>query len=139
MWTMAATKRKKRPPEIATNFIRRLKELRDEKGWSQGDLAERLGVRRTSVANYEQGVSFPPLPALEKLAKLFGVSLDGLVWGADPPEQAIHDRTLLAIFQRMEKLSYRAKASLVDIIEAVLDREERAEQGRSGQGSTRAA
>lgn len=138
MWTMATAKRKKRPPEIATHFIRRLKELREQKGWSQGDLAEKLGVKRTSVANYEQGISFPPLPALEKLATLFGVSLDGLVWGSQSPEQAIHDRTLLAIFQRMDRLNYRAKASLVDIIEAVLDREERDERRRPA-SSSRAA
>lgn len=105
--------------------MRRLKELREQKGWNQGDLAEKLGVKRTSVANYEQGVSFPPLPALEKLAKVFGVSLDGLVWGTESPEQAVRDRDLLEIFRRMDQLNHRAKATLIDIIEAVLSREER--------------
>jgi transcriptional regulator with XRE-family HTH domain len=137
MWTMAATTQKrKRPPEIATHFVRRLKQLREEKGWSQGDLAEKLGVKRTAIANYEQAVSFPPLPALEKMAKVFGVSLDGLVWGAVSPEEAIRDRNLLEAFRRMDRLNHRAKASLLDVIEAVLEREEREEKRRN---STQAA
>lgn len=119
-------KRRKRPADIAERFIRRVKELREEKGWTQAELAEKLGVKRTSAANYEQGISFPPLPTLDRMARLFGVSLDALVWGEEPPEQAIRDRDLLKFFKRLDALDYRAKAALMEIMEAVLFKEEHA-------------
>ena len=49
----------------------RLRELRGEHGWSQADLAERLGVSRQSVNAIETGRFDPSLPLAFKLARLF--------------------------------------------------------------------
>ncbi len=48
-----------------------LAELREEKGWSQGDLAEQLGVSRQTVNALERGKYDPSLPLAFKIAKLF--------------------------------------------------------------------
>ena len=50
----------------------RLKVLRAERDWSQGDLAERLGVSRQSVNALETGKYDPSLPLAFKIARLFG-------------------------------------------------------------------
>lgn len=54
----------------------RLRELRAEQGWSQADLAERLGVSRQSVNAIETGRFDPSLPLAFKLAKLFGKRIE---------------------------------------------------------------
>ena len=48
-----------------------LAELRDRHGWSQGELAERLGVSRQTVNALERGKYDPSLPLAFKLARLF--------------------------------------------------------------------
>jgi putative transcriptional regulator len=49
----------------------RLKVLRAERDWSQGDLAERLEVSRQSVNAIETGRYDPSLPLAFRIAKLF--------------------------------------------------------------------
>jgi putative transcriptional regulator len=46
--------------------------LRAERGWSQGDLAERLGVSRQTVNALERGKYDPSLPLAFRIAHLFG-------------------------------------------------------------------
>jgi putative transcriptional regulator len=54
----------------------RLKVLRAERDWSQGDLAERLGVSRQSVNALETGKYDPSLPLAFKIARLFVLSIE---------------------------------------------------------------
>ena len=54
----------------------RLRVLRAERGWSQGDLAERLQVSRQSVNAIETGRFDPSLPLAFKLADLFGLPIE---------------------------------------------------------------
>lgn len=57
----------------------RLVELRKEKGYSQEELAERLGVSRQAVSKWERGESSPDTDNLIELAKLYNISLDDLL------------------------------------------------------------
>ena len=56
----------------------RLRVLRAERDWSQGDLAERLQVSRQSVNAIKTGKYDPSLPLAFKLAKLFGTSIEAI-------------------------------------------------------------
>ena len=49
-----------------------LPELRAERRWSQGDLANQLGVSRQTVNALERGKYDPSLPLAFKIARLFG-------------------------------------------------------------------
>ena len=59
--------------------------LRTERGMSQDDLAEKLGVSRQSVSKWETAQSTPDLDKIIKLADLFGVSVDQLVRDGERP------------------------------------------------------
>jgi putative transcriptional regulator len=48
-----------------------LRELREQRGWSQGDLAERLDVSRQTVNAIETSKYDPSLPLAFRIAKLF--------------------------------------------------------------------
>lgn len=54
----------------------RLKALRAERNWSQGDLAEQLEVSRQSVNAIETGKYDPSLPLAFRIAKLFDLPVE---------------------------------------------------------------
>jgi putative transcriptional regulator len=56
----------------------RLKVLRAERDWSQGDLADRLGVSRQSVNAIETGKYDPSLPLAFKIARLFETPIEAI-------------------------------------------------------------
>ncbi len=54
----------------------RLKILRAERDWTQGDLAEALEISRQSVNAIETGKYDPSLPLAFKIADLFGMAIE---------------------------------------------------------------
>jgi len=77
-----------------------LKQLRKAKGMNQDELALKLGVRKTTISNYETGYSNPPAHMLNQIADFFGVTLDELCSkvlpstslrepGIQPPEENV--------------------------------------------------
>lgn len=61
----------------------RLKQLRTEKKLRQSDVADMIGVGRTTYTNYEIGVSEPDIETINKLAEFFEVSTDYLLGRTD--------------------------------------------------------
>ncbi len=55
-----------------------LRTLRAERGWSQADLAQKLGVSRQSVNAIETGRFDPSLPLAFKLSKLFELPIEAI-------------------------------------------------------------
>jgi putative transcriptional regulator len=56
----------------------RIRNLRTERGWSQGELAERLEISRQSVNAIETGKYDPSLPLAFGIARLFGRRLEDI-------------------------------------------------------------
>lgn len=59
----------------------RLSQLREQKGWTQEDMAEKIGKCPQTVYRYEYGLTEVPAKILSKYAKLFQVSADFLFYG----------------------------------------------------------
>lgn len=53
--------------------------LRKKNGWSQEELAEKLGVSRQSISKYEGAQAVPDLDKILKLSQIFGVTTDYLI------------------------------------------------------------
>ena len=66
----------------------RLRALRAERGWSQADLAGRLGVSRQTVNALEVGRYDPSLPLAFRISRLFGLPIEG-IFDPGPPEGAL--------------------------------------------------
>jgi putative transcriptional regulator len=56
----------------------RLRVLRAERGWSQQDLAEALGVSRQSVNAIETGKYDPSLPLAFRIADVFALPIEAI-------------------------------------------------------------
>lgn len=56
----------------------RVRELRERRQWSQGELAERLEVSRQTVNAIETGKYDPGLPLAFRIARLFGEPIEAI-------------------------------------------------------------
>lgn len=56
-----------------------IRKLRLEREWTQGELADRLGVSRSALGNYERELREPGIDLLIKLADTFNTTIDALV------------------------------------------------------------
>lgn len=65
----------------------RLKEMREMRGWSQGELARRLGVSRQTINAVETDKYDPSLPLALRMAKLFSVAVPDLFIDRWEPEK----------------------------------------------------
>lgn len=68
-------------------FSEVFKNLRTKKGWTQEEIAIKLGVSRPSIAGYESKDRIPRRELLNKIADVFGVSIDYLL-GRTTEEEA---------------------------------------------------
>lgn len=65
----------------------RLKVMREGRGWSQGELARRLGVSRQTINAVETDKYDPSLPLALRMAKLFDVTVPELFVDHWKPEE----------------------------------------------------
>lgn len=59
-------------------FARRLKQARNEKGYTQEQLAKKLGIARITLTQYERAINEPLFQTLIKIADSLEISLDWL-------------------------------------------------------------
>ncbi len=67
--------------DICVKFGRRLRELREERGWNQEYLAEISGIGRTHISQLENGRREAGLRMLETLAGAFKLAVADLLQG----------------------------------------------------------
>jgi transcriptional regulator with XRE-family HTH domain len=67
--------------DVRKKFGKRLRTLREERGWSQEEFADRAGLHRTYVSAVERGVRNPTLSVLERLSKALGMPMAEMVGG----------------------------------------------------------
>ena len=58
---------------------KRLKQIREQKGVSQREVANAVGITISAYSNYEQGIREPSVEMIIKLCKFFNVSADYLL------------------------------------------------------------
>lgn len=92
-------------------FEEKIIHLRKQKGLSQEELAEQLGVSRQAVSRWELGQTLPDIPNLVQLCELFGVSADYLV--KDEEQAAVKNdqttKTIARLTREREKIRYLAR------------------------------
>ncbi len=73
--------------QVEKVFQERLRFLRAEKGVSQKQVAESLGITEVGYRNYETGRRKPTFDILPSIADFFGVSTDYLFGRSDNPNR----------------------------------------------------
>lgn len=68
----------------------RLRQLREEKKMSQGDIEKRTGLLRCYISRVENGHTVPAIETLEKMARALEVPLYQLFYDGEEPPQLPH-------------------------------------------------
>jgi transcriptional regulator with XRE-family HTH domain len=99
----------------------RVKQLRKEAGWSQGDLGGRIGTDSQRVSRYENGRITPSVDALVRIAEALDVSIDYLLV-EDAPRRPLHvaDAALAARLADLAELAEDDRASLLHMLDALV-------------------
>jgi transcriptional regulator with XRE-family HTH domain len=92
-------------------------ELRDKKGMSQVDLADKSGVSRVMIGKYEREEATPSIDAAKNIADALGVSLDQLVGEGLYRD---FDKKTLQRFRDLEHLEDDKKKTLFDLIDTYI-------------------
>lgn len=108
--------------------MNRIKELRNEKGITQADLAKILKISDRAVGYYENGDREPDYTTLLKIAEYFDVSIDYLLGRVDVRKEATSapaDKEFVAFYEGYKDLDDTDK----EILKATLDAFVRAKKG----------
>jgi transcriptional regulator with XRE-family HTH domain len=115
-----------RPPtKEAPAFGQRLAALRKERGWTQPQLAEQLGVSVKAITYYEREASNPTTKTVEQIAEVFGVAPADLIAGQNARPQKRKSgppSRLEQIFDRISELPRSKQQVVADMLEGFLDR-----------------
>ena len=108
-------------PSFAAAFGARLRSLRDQRGWTQANLAEAVGAYASQISKYESGEVMPEGETLAALADALDVSLDELVLGRTAANcQDVPHARLHASIRELERLgdpqSIEVAATLIEAL-----------------------
>ena len=76
---MQSSKTRRNEPMKKQTLGMMISSLRKEKGMTQLELAEKMGVTDKAVSKWERDLSFPDINSIPKLAEIFDVSVDDLM------------------------------------------------------------
>ena len=71
--------------------MNRIRSLRQEKGWTQDDLAARLNTKRQTVGHYETGIRGLDVETILRLCEIFGCTADYLLGRSRLQEPGLSD------------------------------------------------
>ena len=97
------------------SFGQYIKEHRDNKGYTQHELADLIGVTPKSISFIERGENFPSPDNMFELARVLDMSLDEFLFGYKKFDSSIR---LPQINQNLSQLSPENQALLISIVEA---------------------
>jgi len=104
--------------QVSTVLGGRLRSLREERGWTQVELAQQLGVTGAAIGMWENDRREPGTDMLRRMAALFGVTVDALL---NEPERTTTEPPLpanvQAILRASKQLTDVERQSILDFIE----------------------
>ena len=112
---------KKKSSMLATDFGKRLRALREQRGLTQRHVAERIGVQVPQISRYEAGGAMPSAETLIELSDVLEVGLDELVLGRNGKRaEEVRDVRLLERVRELEKLDRRFRETAIAVIDAIV-------------------
>jgi len=104
------------------SLAKKIVQLRKERNLTQKELASIVGVHFSHMSRYERGISLPSIDVAKKLAQMFHVSADYLLFddGQAMVRASIADQELLQQFERLSRMSEREKTAVKTVLEAMI-------------------
>lgn len=93
--------------------------LRKQQGWSQQQLAKKIGTSGPIVGRYERGEMTPSVEVAKKLADTFEVTLDFLVDDTGKTAE-IKDKAMLQRIMELQALDAEDQKTIVHVLDSLL-------------------
>lgn len=89
------------------DLAKRIRSLREERKWTQTELAQKLEIHQKQISAYERGANKPPADILFRIAEVFDVTLDYLAYEKTNSNTKVNikDRELLRLFETIDTYS----------------------------------
>jgi transcriptional regulator with XRE-family HTH domain len=95
-----------------------IRQLRQEKGWTQGQLSELTGIKVGHLSKLEQEEGDPKASTLYKLIQAFGCTPTRLMTDPNASREVTEAEALLnMIWERVDNLPDKAKGQLVEVLD----------------------
>jgi transcriptional regulator with XRE-family HTH domain len=101
-------------------FGMRVKEFRNQRRWTQKEVAARIGLKLSQFNKYEAGMHMPPADKLLQLAEMFGTTTDYLLTGAVTDLRPISNVRLMERFQALAQCQPEEQEAVIRLIDAVI-------------------
>lgn len=103
-------------------FHKRLKDLRNQAGLTQGDLAKKAKVTYIQIGRYENKGAVPSAEVLSRIADALNTTTDFLMNGStdDKANVTLKDKELLSLFKLVEKLNAEDKKAIKLVIDSIV-------------------
>ena len=106
---------------ILLGFKETIIRLRKQRGWTQQQVADQVGISVAQIKKYEKGSSSPTLPIIAKLAVAFGVSADEFVFGdAHGPASHKLQAELLRRFELIAELPQKERDAVMLVLDSII-------------------
>ena len=106
------TKQRRKPKELNIQIGERCRRARETAGYTQEQLAERIGVSTQFLSDAERGVTGMSVNTIIKLCQVLNISADFLLLGKETTNS---DEKILSLYARINRLSPQEQ----EMIEAV--------------------
>mgnify|MGYP001943276005 FL=1 len=114
------------PESQKKEIARRLRQLREERKWTMRELADRADLHPSTIANFENGRRLPSIKTLNRMAAVFGVSVDFIVGEEAGKEE--RDLAILAetgpLFFKGERLTEDERKKVAEYASFLISRRE---------------
>lgn len=99
------------------NILAAISNYREERGWTEYQLAERSGLPQSTISSWYRKNMVPTVPSLEKICQAFGITLSQLFAEGDAPV-ALTDsqRALLEQWDKLTKEQQNALFALIAVM-----------------------
>jgi transcriptional regulator with XRE-family HTH domain len=103
------------------NFPEHLATLRKQKGMTQQQLADRVGVHVVQLRRYEAGTSQPTLDVIRSMAVALGISADTLLFA---PDERGPDDALKLQFEAVSRFDPESKKVVQQVLDSMILQQE---------------
>ena len=103
------------------NLGERIKQLRLARGWSQEEFGEKIDIHLQTIRVYEKDETIPSALVLKRMAEVFGVTADYLLFGESEGGSAkIKNKELLKRVEQLDRIKPESIKDLLGIMDVII-------------------
>lgn len=101
------------------DILDKIMKLREERHWSEYELAERAGLTQSTISSWYRKNLIPSIPSLEKICEAFGMSISQFFLDDERDKTVLLNEQQYELFQVTSKLEPEQLDALLDFLKKI--------------------